>query len=200
MYTNIHMHTYRHVCIYILIYTYIYIWKSKFIATLCHTLQQTTTHCHTHTPAHARSDTLGNGKFIRQTSFHILRMVRNKCKQHLYEFLQCVAVRCSALQCVAGIALSMMRNECQQYLYLLQCVAVCCSVLLHAIVCCRHRSTYSEVCVMSASSTCIFCSVLHVLQYVAVCCSLVQVCKLVMVVSSTNLCKKKKWEGKIKLI
>jgi len=62
---------------------------------------------------------------------------------YLLSVLQCVAVCCSVLQCVAV--------ECMYLLSVLQCVAVCCSVLQCVAVCCS------------------------VLQCVAVCCSRVYV-------------------------
>jgi len=52
--------------------------------------------------------------------------------------LQCVAVCCSVLQCVALGALGKARvlsGRCVAVV--LQCVAVCCSVLQCVVVCCR---------------------------------------------------------------
>ena len=118
--------------------------------------------------------------------------------------LQCVAVCCSVLQCVAvcvEVCYSVSKCECaskmtvqnacitQQVDYrermlrvcwecvgiLLQCVAVCCSVLLcTSFVYCSCQQDDCREClhnVASSEGVAVRCSVLQLLQCVTVCCS-----------------------------
>ena len=82
--------------------------------------------------------------------------------------LQCVAVCCSVLQCVAKVMTCMeffhvyIRAVCCS---VLQCVAVCCSVLKCVAVCCKGNDTHGVS------------SYIHthcVLQCVAGCCSVLK--------------------------
>jgi len=50
--------------------------------------------------------------------------------------LQCVAVCCSVLQCVAAVRCSVLQCVAPDTSHVLQCVAVCCSVLQCGVVCC----------------------------------------------------------------
>jgi len=75
--------------------------------------------------------------------------------------LQCVAVCCSVLQCVAEHTPS--TNYWAQPLYV--CRSVCCSVLQCVAVCCRTHS------IDKLLSAALLCVSQYVLQCVAVCCS-----------------------------
>ena len=108
--------------------------------------------------------------------------------------LQCVAVCCSVLQCVAVI----LRNVkyISQFFSMkhilvccsvLQCVAVCCSVLQCVAVILRNVNYFSQFFSMKHILMC--CSVLQcvavccsVLQCVAVCCSDPSKCKICFIV------------------
>jgi len=84
--------------------------------------------------------------FTKQRCLHSVRYP-------LFDMLQCVAVSCSVLQCVAVCCLHSVRYPLFD---MLQCVAVCCSVLQRVAVCCLHSVGYP---------------LFDMLQCVAVCCS-----------------------------
>ena len=150
-------------------------------ATHCNTLQHTATHCntlqgtlcassathihthtntltHTHTPPnyvcmpHLFAVIAHTAKL--QISVAFIRVTHTHAHEHTHHQpayergLQCIAVCCFVLQCIAV------------YCSVLQCIAVCCFVLQCIAVYCS---------VLQCIAVC--CSVL---QYIAVCCSVVQ--------------------------
>ena len=89
--------------------------------------------------------------------------------RHEHLLLQCVAVCCSAMQCDA-VFHSVLLTVCGNALQMLQCVAVCYSVLQCVAVCCSVLQCVAVCCsVLQCVTVC--CSVL---QCVAVCCSVLQ--------------------------
>ena len=81
-------------------------------------------------------------------------------------------VCCSVLRCVALCSVLQFFAMCCSVFRVLQCVAVCCSVLQCVAVCC---SVYQCVAVLSISvNAYISCSMV---QCVAVCCSVIEVCQ-----------------------
>jgi len=78
--------------------------------------------------------------------------------------LQCVALCCTLLQCVAVRVEYVGRTlRTYVYIYVLQCVAVCCSVLQCVAVCCSVLQFVAVRC--------------SALQCVAVCCSERSICR-----------------------
>jgi len=95
--------------------------------------------------------------------------------------LQCVAVCCRVLQCVAPPAVSRANRARVTPLGVgvLQCIAVCCSVLQCVAVCCSTCCVMSqprESCTVGRRCVAVYYSVLSVLQRVAVCCCVLQCC------------------------
>jgi len=101
-----------------------------------HTLQHTATHIATHCNTHC--NTLQHT--LQHTATHIAKHYTQKCSTtsatNFSGVLQCVAVRCSVVQCVAVcyiVSLEMLNNICDEFR---RCVAVCCSVVQIVAVCC----------------------------------------------------------------
>jgi len=136
-------------------------------ATHCNTLQHTATHCNTllhtaHTATHHRAASLLN---VRpepswKRSRHLQRAVCTKG-----QVLQCVAACYIVLRGVAFVQLS---SACwlRERLGVLQCIAACCSMLLHIFGCCILAFTCGVFATRRA----------RCLQCVAACCILLQCC------------------------
>ena len=156
-------------------------------ATHCNTLQHTATHCNTMQHAASHCNTLPHT--VRQST-HIHKAIHKEasCTEEPWKRApqenKCVAVCWSVLQCQKKpLVLESLERKRHSGRYVLQCVAVCCSVLQcvavgcsvlqWAAVCCsakkRHIST--RVCCSVLRCTAVCCSVL---QCVAVCCSVLQ--------------------------
>jgi len=94
------------------------------------------------------------------------------------QVLQCVAVCCSVLQCVAALWAAGVLWHDPACCSVLQRVAVCCSVWQRIAVCCKVFTSLCSAWAVSQSSVlqCVAVrrSVLQMLQCVAVCCSVLQ--------------------------
>jgi len=100
--------------------------------------------------------------------------------------LQCVAMRCSVLQCVAVCNMPWLKSNmrrmfwwcCYSIMHMLQCVAaVCCSVLQCVAVC---NVPWLKSNIRRMFWWCYY-SIMHMLQCVAVCCSVLQCIERVII-------------------